>query len=535
MTSESPLDVGTFAARACQTRQSWANDGLAAWWHQQTYYPPLYTVWTTLPAMFGTWPELSTFVLWSDLLIVVGLVGFTGALVRLSAGVGPVLAGMLLLAGSPLFGAAMKTMHCEAGLLCAVGLTLWMLAGSDGLPSRRGAVVMGTVWAAGLLSKWTFSVYVFLPVLIAAGTWLRRGRGAREALVRLALATAVACILAGPWFVCDLDWARLRQTTLNDASLTRGTGFQGYLDQLCFYWRALESGVGREMLVLMVAGWLFALARGARGAALVLSSALGGLAVLSLFLHAEPRYLIPLLPSLALTAGLGLGGLPGPERRALVTVLILGAGLQLGTATWYHYFVPDLRFPPGRHAPYDDQMRMTWPHGTGREAFQRCLQMCRALDRPGELQRFGVHPLSTDPGLDTSLMGYLAVTSDDPPEIQRYLGYDWAHYCTFLEDVAANRLAMLILPEGVLQARVSDARECVSQAWTYVDQERGTSGCAEPRPPEDPFALDRLRERYGVLRSLDSNQGQVWLLLRKDIWARLGRTEPLAPIPGAHD
>jgi hypothetical protein len=257
--------------------------------------------------------------------------------------------------------------------------------------------------------------------------------------------------------------------------------------------------------------------------------------VLSLFLHAEPRYLIPLLPSLALTAGLGLGALPRPERRILLTALALGSALQLGYATWYHAFVPDLAFPPGRHAPYDDHMRMMWPHRTGAQAFQRCLMMCRALDRPGETQCFGIHPLVTDPGLDTSLMGYLAATSGDPPEIRRYLGYDWAHYCSFLEAVATDRLAMLILPEGVLQARVSDAKEFVGQAWTYVDQERGTSGCSEPRPPADPFVLDRLRQRFGVWLALDSNQGQIWLLLRKDLWARLGRTEPLAPIPGARD
>ncbi|MBI4872188.1 MAG: hypothetical protein HY814_11550 [Candidatus Riflebacteria bacterium] len=528
--SQNHLEVGEFASSACQVARVQAVSGILTWAVSQHYYPPLYMTWLSLPVTPGVRPSLSTLVLWSDVLVVAGLLGLALALWRLGASTAAMTVALCFLLGGPLFNLHTKTLSFECGVVGSVGVLLGLLSGPRGLPGRRGAVVLGLAGAVGLLFKWTVAFYVLGPVAVAIVTWFRTGGTVREALLRLGIAVAVAVAVAGPWYFFCLDWNLIRITAENDPTTPPGRWTTNYQVRLLDYFDKLRLGSGYFLWPLLVTGVGVTLFSRPRGSGLFLSSALGALLVLPSFQHGEARYLLPLLPATAATAGLGMGSLGGAAPAVAVAVVGLGALQSVWQSTWYHYWHADHRRFAGHQAAADWEMRLVWPSRVGRLVYQRFRAWRDFIPHQGGPLSLGVHPLNVHTGLDPQLFFFLANSELARGEQTAVAGYDWTSYCKFLDDVQNDRVAFLAVSESIRVAGLDGPRSRAALAWTYVRQDGQGAPCPGPGPPEDPFVLELLRQRYAILERYVDTEGEVWLMVNRAVWNRSGLVRPIEPV-----
>jgi hypothetical protein len=198
----------------------------------------------------------------------------------------------------------------DAAMTTLALLLLWR-AGDFG--RWRSALAFAAALAAALLTKWTCLFFLWLPLCRALGLALR-GRWRR--LGRLLAALAIAAAIASPWYVAHL-W-----------NIARDFGKFGYrvgqregdppvltLKSLFYYAAALPRALGIPWLLLLAAGLagLAAAALARRPKSLRPSAGLflslwiaGGWLALTLIRNKDSRYLLPLLPALAILCAAGL-------------------------------------------------------------------------------------------------------------------------------------------------------------------------------------------------------------------------------------
>ncbi|MBI4871849.1 MAG: hypothetical protein HY814_09820 [Candidatus Riflebacteria bacterium] len=533
--SSNALDTGQWASEASLGSRWWHEGGpfrgFARWLDRQHYYPPLYFTWLAGGCTPGERPDLTALVMWSNLWIVAGLVGLTAALLRRGAGPATIALAQLLLAGAPLLNWHTKALAFECGLVGTVGLALALLAGPHGLPSRRGSAILGVVLGLGALTKWTVALYLVGPLGVALASFRRAGGTWKEGALRLGLVALVATLVAGWWFWSYLDWDLLRLTTANDPTVIEASRVSEYGQMLGMYTANLWTACGRWLSPLVLAGALLALWKRPAGTGPLAASFAGALLLLSVFRHGEARYLVPALVPLAGLAAHGFGAL---GRRPAIGAAFLAAGLavaQAADATWYHRDRLQPMYSPGHYAASDPDMRMRWTSRAGWDLYEKARLLAHALALPGETLHLAVHPLNTHPALDVQLFSFLNNSQPAPHDRRWFLGYESSIYCTFLEDEAHDRIAFLAMSKTALQGDRELALALLDMAWIYVHPGGSPSHCTGLGRPDDPFLLDRLRERYRLLETVPDPQGEVWLLIRRDLLARLRGDVRVGPLP----
>ncbi len=533
--SENPLEVGAFAGTCSIASRAWVKVGFLSWAKDFHYYPPGYYAWLTAWMTPYERTGLPGLVMWSNVLAGLGLLGVVAAMIRSGANAAGVAAALFLLGGTPIFNIATKTLSFEIGVLFATGGVLWLLSGPTGLPSRPRSALLGAIVGAGLMMKWTVVLYIAGPFVVASFLWFRGGGTLREGALRLGLAVAMTLVVAGPWYGLCLDFELLKQTTQNDATVPAGLGFRGYVLQYCRYLESLRVGSGIALCGVFLLGLGFGLVRRPPGTALFLSSAVVAMAVLPVFMHQEPRYLIPLLPSLAAIAGLGFGGLNFSEAIFAAALTGLVATYQVADSTWHNYYWTPAYYRPGHQPAYDDNMRMVWPPKVASHLFLRCKMLAHALAQYGEQLHFGVHPLNPNPGLDAQALGFYSHSDERADDEALFLGYDWTGYCSFLKDMEEGRLTFLIMSARSFWVEGQTARQVVHTAWSYVDQGGQGVRCNGAKPLPEPFAFDLIRKQYTILETLAVDRDEIWLMVRRDVWARTHGQFPVSPLPMAEE
>ncbi len=176
-------------------------------------------------------------------------------------------------------------------LTSLVALAFWILLESDGFRNRRLTVLFGLICGLGMLTKWTFGLFLFLPAL-----WFARHRW-KEA----SLAVVVAVVVASYWYVPQ--WAVLSDfLALNTAGgVAEGDPARSSWQAVIFYVRALEGyQLFLPLFGLFVAGSVW-LARDSKSEWVpVFLWILSGWLGLMLFQNKDPRYSVPILPAVAL-------------------------------------------------------------------------------------------------------------------------------------------------------------------------------------------------------------------------------------------
>jgi 4-amino-4-deoxy-L-arabinose transferase-like glycosyltransferase len=296
------------------------------WLDTYTYYPPL-TSWVAdaFYAVFGTGTPIA----------VLSNVVFLAILAWSTYGIGKLLwsrrVGLLstiLVLATPVIVSNFKEFMLDAPLTAMVALSLYLLIRSQGFSRRGPSLFLGLVCGLGLLTKWTFPVFIALPLAAAGVTAAVNAARTRSpaVLVNIAGAAVIAFAVCGLWYLHN--WSQLHQDLTyyaGPAAIAKGSPPVGSLSSLGFYfWTLMNYHLFLLPFLLFVVGLVFVFARreaAARNLYPVLLI-IGTYGISSLLRNKDVRYTLPMLPAVAVVATSWLEYLAVRVRRALSGAIV---------------------------------------------------------------------------------------------------------------------------------------------------------------------------------------------------------------------
>lgn len=210
------------------------------------------------------------------------------------------------------------------------------------------AVLFAAAFSLGMLIKWTFVGFVVLLVLYyfaslmvqgikeGASPW-RLGLSLRQWL-NMAVTAVIIFLLLAPWYLGILDWTYLAQSTANDPTVTGGM-----LNYLGLFSEALSDLTPFPIYVVIFAAMFVAgiFVNNRQRALFLLVWFLSGYLIFSLIPHKESRYLMALLPAMAILSANGIDAFRIGVLKKIAAVCFVGLGVfQFVNLTYIHPMIP---------------------------------------------------------------------------------------------------------------------------------------------------------------------------------------------------
>jgi hypothetical protein len=317
-------DYANHLEHALRCRRDLAARDVGAVFGHSSFYPPL------VPCAAGlVYGVLPSDVAFGEVVIFAFLgLGMAATYVlgrRFAGGAGGV-AAAILFATAPLVVHHALHFQLDVPLASMVATFLAVLPATERFERPTWTVLAGILFGLGLLVKPPFVVFVGPAcVLVAAGARSRR------AWLNASAAALIAVILALPWYgprVLGLS------TQIGNRSFKQAAeaGAPGALSatSLAYYPLNVPSQLGVIALALLLIGVIVALRRRCW-------YVLAGLAPVVVFLliqNKQMRYVLPLVPMMAVTAGLGFAALPRFGRWAGGVALAAAAVFQVSSTAF---------------------------------------------------------------------------------------------------------------------------------------------------------------------------------------------------------
>jgi len=320
---------------------------------RSSFYPPL--VPCTAAAIYRWWPS-DVAAAQSAILLFLGVA--MAAIYRLGRVLADGTAGVAaawIFASAPFVVYSGTRFQLDLPLATIAAIAVLVALRTDGFRHRGWSLVAGGVWAIGMLTKPTFAVYAFAPVL-----WVLIRERSRRSYLNASLAAVVAAALSLPWYGPRLIGlpAQLAYRSGKGAIL-EGKPETLTLTALSFYPTWIFTQLGVLAVGLLLAGMVVAL-RQRRGLAIVAFAA--PFIVSMLVRNKDLRYTLPLLPMAAVLAGIAVSALAARWRPWLAAgLIVVGAAQVSGTLFGVPpaFRLPVLGVPTGIDtAP----MRTEWHH-----------------------------------------------------------------------------------------------------------------------------------------------------------------------------
>jgi len=293
------------------------------------YYPPLVPGITAL--LYRVAGRSYETAMATQVLFLVVLVFGTWALGNrlLGAPVG-IVAGLMLLAAPGIRLNAEEYM-LDLPLAAMVVVSMLALLASDGFARRDRSLVFGVLAGAGMLAKWTWFLFLALPVLLVLGTGLAASSETSVPRSRrwghFALALAAGVLVAAPYYVPILP-ILVDKTIVHAGGAADGVAAPLTTAALYHLESLPRRLLGWPMTITAVAGILAFLRRGRETRAARTLLVTWALSLYAIFTFAvankQSRYLLPWIPVLLLMAA---GGLVALWRRAAVGRPLLAMGM----------------------------------------------------------------------------------------------------------------------------------------------------------------------------------------------------------------
>lgn len=292
------------------------------------FYPPLaHCLAGALHTLLGSSPLIALLVTQAALAATMLATAAIG--VRLGAPIGGVAAALLVGVYAEVL-LESRVFMLDLPLTALVTLVVLTLVRGEGLTDPRRAGAAGVLAGLALLTKWT-AAFFLLPVGVfvafrgrTASDHGRRGRG-------LVLFLALAAFVAAPWY--------LRHPLLPVALLGRAyRGAEDWVPPLTslhgwtYYIAGLVDGLGPPFAILFGLG--LALSRRVPGLGLLAVWVAGPLAGLTLLRNKDFRFVVPLLPAVALWSTAWLDRVGTRRAWGVVGGLALLAGVHAAYLGW---------------------------------------------------------------------------------------------------------------------------------------------------------------------------------------------------------
>lgn len=307
--------------------------GLAAFWTQSDFYPPV-TEWITGMTFFVTGPHpdvaafLNTFYLIGTIIL---LLYISRSLFSVDSGV---LASYLLIS-SAVISIQSKFFMLDIPLMFYCTLAFWAFIKSRLFMKRRWSIVYGVAFALAMLTKWSALFFLGLPPVVTAIVMTFKNEDERSRIwVNVIIAYGLGGLLAFPWYALHLvklvkntsGYFYERGALENDPVILSWQAWFYYLLGL-FKQLSLPAGA----VVLLGLGWSVYKRK---------HLALTGLwlllpyIILTVIRNKDYRYTVPLLPIVCLMAASWLEEF---DRKNKSRILIVTGLLLVGQLLYVHF------------------------------------------------------------------------------------------------------------------------------------------------------------------------------------------------------
>ena len=293
------------------------------------YYPPFfYWVADAFYAVFGTDSRVA--VLSNDLFFLTILAFSTYGIGRRlwNRPVG-LLAAVFVLT-TPTIVSSSKQYMVDMPLAAMVALALYLLIRSENFSRRGPSLLFGLAVGLGLLTKWTFPIFLIAPsalaVVLAVVTSVR-GRSV-AAPVNIAGAAILAFAVCGLWYLHNSAALDHDLTYFASDALKGSPPIASFASLSWYFWVLLDVQLYVLPFLLFAVGVVFALAR--REVALrnlqPLVLIVSAFVICALLRNKDARYTMPMLPAVAVVATSWIVYAAPRIRRALsVAIPVYGA------------------------------------------------------------------------------------------------------------------------------------------------------------------------------------------------------------------
>jgi len=248
----------------------------------------------------------------------------TGLLAALVTSVYPILCGLS------------RHFLLDFPLVAMVTLSTWLLLRTDEFENRAACAVYGLSLGLGMLTKWTFAIFVLGPFLMVTVRTL--SSDSRRRATNIALALAVGAIVAAPWYLRNLSVLLDVMGMQSVWAGSEGDPAVGSLRSWTYYLRVLVNDqLLLPLTVFFVLSCVILMVEGQcrfRHGLLFLWIAVPFLAF-SCFVNKDVRFTMPYLPAIGVITALGLAAVrPQAIRMLLIASLILFAVVQYAGLTF---------------------------------------------------------------------------------------------------------------------------------------------------------------------------------------------------------
>ena len=393
----------------------------------------------------------------------------------------------------------------EICVAAMVAMSVFALVASRHLNSRSMAVLFAVAFSAGMMIKWVCVGFVFFPALhtlIESAVIGRRSSAPGKLLglnktqwTNMLIAVVLIFALLAPWYLGVADRTDIVRSVENDPTDT-----SHLLQRLGFYLKSLNQfpvspAVGGVLLALVGIGLL---GEHRKRQAILYTWVVSGYLVFSLMPHLEIRYILPLLPAVALLAAGGVQTLRPAWLKTAAWVLIFGVGVwQLLSMTFWNKVFPE---PAGQ--------LLTWEEGACKYVNDSLLdsvgeQLSRSPERfpPNQTIRMAVHPCNTS--LSEDLIEFWAlkrqINRTQPP----------VEFIGFARDVLLHlyvrdfdRIDLLLADQSLFDPSSGQVDRSV-QLWRlfYISEKEEVRALI---PPEDPALLGRIESEFSLIGQVQS-------------------------------
>ncbi len=288
------FDMAYHQTKAIKVYEAVQNRGLAGLGeipHLTGFYPPLFhSVIALFYAIFGTSSQAAAL---ANLPAIAILLLATYGLGRRLLPSGAAAASAVLVSFYPLLLWLSRETLIDYWLTALVTLAMLCLFKTENFSRRSESALFGIVCGLGMLTKWTFPLFVALPAIWAA----------RKNWKNASLAALTASSVSAIWYL-PRGQSIVSFLAINKAgAAAEGDPARFSLQSLVFYVRALEGyQLFLPLFLLFIAGVVFLIRRFSPKWIPVVLWIAGGWCSLLLFHNKDPRYTVPLLPAVALVS-----------------------------------------------------------------------------------------------------------------------------------------------------------------------------------------------------------------------------------------
>ncbi len=267
------------------------------------HYPPLAPL-AAGPAFGGADPRSPTLFLNQAALAL--LIGATYAMGKRYSSEATGILAAIAVSSFPIVSMQSRMFMLDLPDAAMTALALLALCRADAFRRAAPSLVFGATLGLALLTKWTVVFFLAAPLafeLLRAARSSERGRRLGNAGAGLLLAAAIPL----PWYSAHL-WNILRDSAKfsYDVGVREGDPPVFTAKSLFFYASSLPAAVLAPWAFLFVGGLALAARDRFRRGRLMFFAILGGWAILTLIRNKDSRYVIPMLPVIAVVAASAL-------------------------------------------------------------------------------------------------------------------------------------------------------------------------------------------------------------------------------------